>query len=137
MATRALININQGQTTLCTIYKHYDGYPDSLGSALADFLRPIAIVNGLGGDYQRTANGMPCLAAQVVAHLKDGAGDVYLYPPGEFGMCEEYVYDIYPHAKGLRLAVHAVDFDDNKTLIFDGLPNEWVMHQLREAAVCS
>ena len=51
-----------------------DGYPDGHGQELADFLTGFQVVNGIGGDdeinYPKLANGLGCLAAQTIAHLK-------------------------------------------------------------------
>ena len=96
MSTRALINIrNDEGVTLVTIHKHWDGYPESpgVGSTLEAFVDLIKIVNGIGSE-ENVANGMECLAAQVIAHLKDGPGDVYIYPPDTKNMSEEFIYTI-------------------------------------------
>jgi hypothetical protein len=50
-----------------------DGYPDGHGQELADFLDGFKIVNGISTedrDFPKVANGMGCLAAQVIAHFK-------------------------------------------------------------------
>ena len=96
MSTRALINIlNANDEVICAIYKHWDGYPEDpgVGHALKEFLEPIRIVNGLS-TLKDVANGMECLAAQVVAHLKGGPGDIYLYPPNTCDIGEEYIYTV-------------------------------------------
>ena len=46
------------------MYRQYDGYLSGHGLELAEFLEPITLVNGLGQNKQRVANGMGCLAAQ-------------------------------------------------------------------------
>ena len=82
MATRALINIVDRQegrsfskilepSAIHTqIYKHWDGYPEALGVTLANYLDGYQIVNGISHDTQGpTANGMGCLAAQIVGLL--------------------------------------------------------------------
>ena len=60
------------------VYKHYDGYPSGHPVDLAKFLKDFKIVNGLGQDTYRTANGLGCLAAQYVAAFKMDAGDLYI-----------------------------------------------------------
>jgi hypothetical protein len=37
------------------------------------------------------ANGLDCLAAQVIANFKEGAGDIYLCHPSDEG---DYTYEI-------------------------------------------
>ena len=89
MATRATISIARREEgvsfsekpnkTIVDIYHHYDGYPEGLGVTLASYLDGKAITNGLGSrdDYDYF-NGLGCLAASLVAELKDGPGNVYI-----------------------------------------------------------
>jgi len=105
MATRALIVVYDdfNDREMVTIYKHWDGYPEApgLGATLAEFLANIRLVNGLPlGDKSSLANGMDCLAAQIVAFLKEEAGDVYLQATGTRDMGEEYVYHVLPPEEG-------------------------------------
>ena len=80
------------------IYRQYDGYPEGMGVDLAEFLSEFTLVNGLGADsYKRkVANGAGCLAAQLVAFLKDGPGNVYLEELNNGDHWEEYIYTLYP-----------------------------------------
>ena len=107
MATRAIIAVHDedGQE-MVTIYKHWDGYPEApgLGADLAEFLAGIRLVNGLPLDRTGLANGMDCLAAQIVAFLKEEAGDVYLQAMGTRDMGEEYIYHVLPPEEGDREA---------------------------------
>jgi hypothetical protein len=43
---------------------------------------------------KRVFNGAGCLAAQLVAHFKQGAGGFYIEPPNAKNCGEEYTYDI-------------------------------------------
>ena len=106
MATRALINIVQRQQgrsfskmlkpsdIYVQIRKHYDGYPSGLGVTLANYLSEYDIVNGIPNNYTGfqgpIANGIGCLAAQLVSYLKDEPGNIYLQPPVDLGL-EDYV----------------------------------------------
>ena len=133
MATRALINFveredgvsfseHPGVDKIHTqIYKHYDGYPQGLGVKLANFLDGYDIVNGLSTDYQGpVANGMGCLAAQLVSYIKNEAGNVYLQKPQEKDW-EDYEYFIWvkEHAE-LWISI----FDWNGHCIFVGEPDK-------------
>ena len=82
------------------IYHHYDGYPDFLGVALAEFI--------LKDGETRHYNGVDCLAAQVLTHLKLGihygkcnidAYNVYLETPEPTDICltrcVDYIYYIW------------------------------------------
>ena len=88
------------EKSVINMYRQYDGYPEGHGVDLAEFLDDFNVVNGLGADTypKKTANGYGCLAAQLVQHLKDGPGNVYLEAlngePGD--SWEEYIYTIYP-----------------------------------------
>lgn len=79
------------------MYRQFDGYPEGHGADLAEFLDGFRIVNGLGLDVPtKTANGMGCLAAQMVAHFKTEAGYFYLEVPDlEQGAVQEYEYHLY------------------------------------------
>jgi hypothetical protein len=64
---------------LINMYRQMDGSPFVHGHKLFKFLEGIVIVNGLGfAGSKHVANGAGCLAAQMVAHFKTGAGDIYL-----------------------------------------------------------
>ena len=92
MATRAIVSIARREEgvsfsekpskTIVDIYHHYDGYPEGLGVTLASYLHDKKITNGLGSrdDYDYF-NGLGCLAASLVAELKDGQGNIYIEDP--------------------------------------------------------
>ncbi len=99
MSTRSLTHVHDddGQTIL-TLYKQHDGYPSGWGKDLAKFLTGFHIVNGLrcGLDApKKIANGMGCLAAQLVAAVKDEPGQFYIYRADASDCGEEYVYHVY------------------------------------------
>ena len=95
MGTRALVHVLERDVVLVTMYKHWDGYPKGFGFQLAEFLADFTIVNGLGtGQPKKVANGMDCLAAQIVAHFKKGPGDMYIRRSGEINFGEEFVYEV-------------------------------------------
>jgi len=91
MGTRAMINIarreegvsfsEKPEKVMVSIYNHYDGYPEGLGVTLANYLNDKIIVNGLGKDNYRVFNGLGCLAASLIAELKDGPGNIYIEDP--------------------------------------------------------
>ena len=80
------------------MYRHFDGYPEGHGLELAEFLKDIKIINGIGGDAElgTHANGCGCLAAQMVKHFKDRVGYINLYPTNNDAGDEDYIYTIYP-----------------------------------------
>lgn len=95
MSARCVTHIfdDNGKDILCTMYRHSDGYPDGHGAELKLFLRKIRVVNGLTS-YNNVANGMGCLAAQIVAHFKDGPGAIYIHPPGTEPGDIDFVYEV-------------------------------------------
>jgi hypothetical protein len=99
MGTRSLTYIydNNDAPIIC-LYGQWDGYISGHGYKLAEFLNSFdSIVNGIPvGDTRRLANGMGCLAAQLVANCKEGVGSFYLYPPVIGQDCgQEFEYHIY------------------------------------------
>ena len=81
---------------IAVLYRQMDGYPTGHGKELADFLKNFTIGNGIpcGEKLENFANGMSCLACQVIAHFKTGPGEFYLYPAGSRDVGEEYVYTL-------------------------------------------
>jgi len=97
------------------MYMQYDGYPSGVGKDLADFLNSFdAITNGIRvGEERKTANGMGCLAAQMVSHFKTETGGTYLYPCKVNQDCgQEYEYHI--------ILDRVVVLDDDRKTLFDG-----------------
>jgi hypothetical protein len=96
MGTRSLTFVYDGETPIINMYRQYDGYPTGHGAELAEFLAPFTLVNGLGiNETRKVANGMGCLAAQLVANFKDGAGGFYLYPTSAVDCGQDYEYHIF------------------------------------------
>jgi len=128
------------------MYKQYDGYPTGLGQELADWLANMRIVNGIRCGAEdcavgRMANGMDCLAAQLVAHFKTEVGGVYLLPPGTRGAGEEFIYTISKNGTGLKLKCEAgaVTYfglpgtkQDNMKCLFFGPPKDFDGAQIQE-----
>jgi hypothetical protein len=104
MSTRAIIKFakredgvsfsEHPQKITHQIYHHYDGYPEFLGVALADF------INNVGNKH----NGVHCFAAQLLTHLKLGvhygkcsndSHNVYLETPGDEHGDLDYTYYLW------------------------------------------
>ncbi len=117
MSTNATATVYSTYTddpnVLVRIYKHWDGYPDDgFGDQLRDFANSKTLVNGLSSDTRTVSNGMECFAASLVAHFKDGAGDVYLYPLVDDYQHykQEYNYEIRPD--GDKIVVTCIEEPD-------------------------
>lgn len=107
MGTRSLTHIkDESGITLLTFYRQMDGYPTGHGQELADFINRFTLVNGMGLNEtpKKIANGMGCLAAQILAYFKDqhGVGGIYVQRPDAEDCGEEYTYIVSP-APGLNV----------------------------------
>jgi hypothetical protein len=144
MGTRSLTFVYDGEEAIINMYRQYDGYPTGHGAELAEFLAPFHMVNGLGFDEKRkVANGMGCLAAQLVHNFKGSvggeesnamkgrspnlAGGFYLYPTSAVDCGQDYEYHVYKDADDLRVRItnrgcnlFGLTMSDVNESIFDG-----------------
>ena len=88
--------------------RQYDGEPCKHGLELAEFLSTLRIVEGLGTDNSKVANGAADLAAQIVVRFKKGPGQVYLYTRlGYYG--QAYSYNVSVLGSSIRVTVSSYD----------------------------
>ena len=131
MATRAIIRIAEREDGVSfsehpekirtQIYHHWDGYPEGLGVKLASYLDDKSIVNGLGSKDSEDIvfNGVGCMAASIVAQLKDGPGNVYIEDRGSHAWID-YEYFIWGDTdKEIWISI----FEDSEC-IFVGKPQQ-------------
>ena len=135
MGTRSLTRVfekwedtkgkEQRQPIVC-MYRQYDGYISGHGHELAEFLKPFTIVNGIGlDDKRKIANGMGCLAAQLVAHFKDCPGNIYLYATDVKDCWQEYEYEIEKTKDKLIITVYTQNYESGEwEEIFHGSPEQ-------------
>ncbi len=131
MGTRATIKIarreegvsfsEKPEKFMVSIYHHFDGYPEYLGVTLANYLEGKKIVNGLGENRDTVFNGLGCMAASIIAELKEEAGNVYIedpeYPSGSMVSYEYVIWgDRY---KDIWISIF--DYDE---CIFVGKPDK-------------
>ncbi|RKZ97459.1 MAG: hypothetical protein DRQ46_04855 [Gammaproteobacteria bacterium] len=131
MGTRSLTLISDSNgKEILVMYRQYDGYPSGLGLELAQFLEPYTITNGISDTSTQTANGMGCLAAQMVKHFKECVGNIYLYPASTRNVGEEFTYAISVTEGELRITIREVvwvhDEHDEYRKIFEGTPTEMI-----------
>jgi hypothetical protein len=94
MGTRSLTKIYDGNMLLVTIYGQQDGYMAGHGKLLAGILEGKTMVNGYSKDVM-VFNGPGCMAATIIAGLKKGVGNYYIYAPGATDEDDvSYVYTI-------------------------------------------
>jgi len=113
---------------IVTMYRQYDGYPSGHGVELAEFLADGEVINGYGStDGKKLFNGIGCLTAQVVAHFKDGVGNIYIEAPRKPDW-EDYAYEVIVDCDTKEIVIKVIDVgyeSPNKT-IFKGTPKELV-----------
>lgn len=130
MGTRSTTNIldENGNRLLC-IYQQFDGYIEGgVGEKLIRLLEDRVVVNGytMEDKERRNFNGMSCLAAEVVAHFKDGIGGAYIQ-----ALDEDYVgsYDYTiscigdgKDSKPQRLKIKMQSYGE---VVYDGLVDDF------------
>ena len=134
MGTRSMTIVMDGNDELVRIYRQMDGYPEGHGMDLAR-LCDLKMVNGFGGD-KKVANGMGCLAAQIIAGLKDGPGGIYIEKcGGEISDWVEYVYivrAVVGHRPVIDCSTQPGPFPFNiqkdKHFVFAGTGEAWIKH---------
>jgi len=95
MGTRSLTFVYDGDTPVINMYRQFDGYPSGHGAELAEFLDGMEIVNGFGEVKPKLANGMGCLAAQMIANFKQTVGGFYIHPVTDTDCWQDYEYHVY------------------------------------------
>jgi|TARA_B100001094_G_scaffold322501_1_gene371942 hypothetical protein len=130
MGTRSTTHIldENGNRLLC-IYQQFDGYIEGgVGEKLIRLLEDRVVVNGytMEDKERRNFNGMSCLAADVVAHFKDGIGGAYIQ-----ALDEDYVgsYDYTiscigdgKDSKPQRLKIKMQSYGE---VVYDGLIDDF------------
>ena len=145
MGTRSLTRIfstyqdekknKQVKIQLVNMYRQYDGYPEGHGSELAEFLNSGKVVNGIGAnEQQRVFNGAGCLAAQMIAHFKDGAGGFYIEPITAKNCGQEYEYEIIVNYDTHEVTLKCIEvgyidskgnYKSGKKTLFEGKPSDF------------
>ena len=145
MGTRSLTRVfntykdekknKQVKQQLVNMYRQYDGYPEGHGMELAEFLSGGKVVNGIGGDEKQTVfNGAGCLAAQMIAHFKDGAGGFYIEPITAKDCGQEYEYEVLVDFDTREVTLVCFEngyinkkgeYKSGKKLLFEGKPSEF------------
>ena len=98
MGTRCLTYVYDGENPIMCMYRQFDGYPEGHGQELANFLNELTVGNGIPeyGDLFTFANGMGCLAAQMLVWFKKTPGGFYIHPIDFNQDCwQEYEYHVY------------------------------------------
>jgi hypothetical protein len=129
MGTRCLTIVYDHGKPIVNLYRQYDGYPSGHGAELAEFLGQFAAVtNGIAvGETRKTANGMGCLAAQLVAHFKQSVGGFYIHSVEDTDCGQDFEYHVYEKAGEICVQVKdrgcnmfGLTLSDRNDVLFDG-----------------
>jgi hypothetical protein len=117
MGTRSIIKVHDknGKSIIC-MYRQFDGSLRYAGKQYLHFVKSLRLVDGYSAGDKKQANGMGCLAAQLVKKFKKLTGGFYLELPETkmFEVDAEFEYLIQPAAfskNGLAL-FYRVDSKD-------------------------
>ena len=111
------------------VYKHYDGYPEGHPLDLAKFLKDFKIVNGLGQNTHKIANGLGCLAAQYVAAFKMVPGDMYIENSNSKHMDIDYITYVWgDDGKDIWMSIFSISpwSDKEDECVFVGEPEQLI-----------
>jgi hypothetical protein len=131
MGTRSVTTIEEEGKPLLKIYRQYDGYIEGgLGEELIDFLRGRRVVNGYNQQDKedRAFNGLGCLAASIVAYLKEGIGNVYIQALDD-DYEGSYNYFISVPVNGGQIYIRMEGYEG---VIYDGPVNDFVLEDVVE-----
>ena len=134
MSTRSLTTFldEWDNEEIVVMYRQHDGYPKGHGKDLFDYLNGIPLNGKYGASL--LANGMSCLAAQVVSHFKKEVGNFYLHKSGTRDIGEQYVYTVYYDNDELKVKVRNLyQKDIMDRIIFNGNleeMDEWLSKEI-------
>lgn len=136
MGTRCLTVIkDENDEEIVVMYRQLEGYPSGHGKDLKEFLDGFYIVNGYtvkDKESEKVANGMSCLAAQLIAHFKTGIGDFYLEKANTRDIDEAYIYTIYCNSESWNFAKPKYFLNikvESENVIYDGPVSEFDPNQ--------
>jgi hypothetical protein len=126
MGTRATTTVKDSNgKTIMVLYRQSDGYQDCHGKELKEFLETKIMINGISyGDKRDLANGMGCLAAQMVAKFKTKVGLFYIYPESTENNYIDFAYTVYP-TDDSDTPTLKIKVESHGKTIFDGVVAEY------------
>jgi hypothetical protein len=137
MGTRSLTIVrDEHDKEILTLYRSASGNLLEHGEELLRFLTGFRICSGFGlaKAQGKWANGMGCLAAQLVSHFKHGMGTFYLIKPGQRGWNEEYIYTITaPRGDNgtVNLIIEAI-YGEKSHLLYKGNVNNCDLFKVKD-----
>ena len=121
MGTRSLTYVYDGETPIMCMYRQFDGYLSGHGQELANFLNELTVGNGISGKPElfNFANGMGCLAAQMIVWFKKTPGGFYIHPIElDQDAWQDYEYHVYENKVVVK---------NPGEVIFEGSWNEFLL----------
>jgi len=118
--------LGQVEEPICLIYGQYDGYPSGTPIQVAKFIESGKMVNGYGPDSKEIVfNGTGCMTAQLIKHLKDGTGNIYVQAlSSRLNSGEDYSYDIICDFDTKKVTMIAYDWKDKQ--LFKGSLKQFI-----------
>jgi hypothetical protein len=122
LGTRSLTFIyDMSKKPILCLYGQFDGEPKSLGLKIAEFINSKNM--RFTGESNNEVNGMGCLAAQLVAHLKTKTGCFYIQQSDIKQDCaQEYEYHIRQNS------VNIYQMYGSKLKIFGGTWRQFLIY---------
>lgn len=119
MGTRSTtLILDESNQPILNMYRQFDGYAKGHGKDMADYLKGMTVINGIGGgDNTKNANGMGCLALQLVCHFKKKIGN--FYANNLASEKEGYHYTVYLKGDEESVKLH-MKLECGKEVLFDG-----------------
>ncbi len=127
MGTTAAITFRAQGRVYFKLQAQYDGYPEGVGVDLAKILVGGTMVRGMGSTQNlgKVFNGPGCLAATVIAILKDKPGDYYLLP-ADSNPEENYNYTIEVEGGSVQMSCISGFSLSGGKLLFEGSPEDFL-----------
>ena len=122
MSIRALTRfLTLDGSVACTTLTMPNGSPSKYGKNLVRFCRQVEIIRNSNPDAELgyEANGIECLAAQIVAVSKKRVGGVLLVPEDFSTENVDYVYTVHLTAATLDIHIAILDVYNNVDICSD------------------
>ena len=126
MGTRSITEVYEmdslGSEIVCRFFRHYDGYPESHGIDLAQWLEGKRLVNGMDANFKKDVdfNRAGTMSIPLMSHIQGISGAEVVPTDGDssdYG--QDYTYKItYNEAEGFLIEFNAYneDLDEHELL---------------------
>lgn len=139
MGTRGTIHIQDDGKTIVSVYRQMDSYPTGLGQEIFELCFMSEIKNGysLGDQCPEKFNGMGCLGAYLIGHLKlvpygkikNAIGNVYITNSDDR---QEYNYFISHKRTAKKTGLYLIITNSDDKPIFSDFLNNFKAKELEK-----